>query len=521
MNEPVIVQRYMTVDWSKRIEELKADNVCGAVFYTDGGMRRVRGVDQSGYGIHAYFFNDAKAEGLGGFKLDHPTARGYQVKKTVKKEDAVNVVRFLNAGGNNSLTTNQVAELEAFIQACSLFINSGMIEFCKTLSIFSDSEYLTKGINDHMQGWVRNGWRKSDGKQVKNLVYWKQIHQLVEAIEATDCILHVDWVEGHAFNTGNVIADQMATLGLFQCETWFDEWLERNEYLASAIAFSPLLIESKLLYYPTKSNRSKLDNKWYHWIYNNNNNQDEVNEIGRKLLDASIGIVITDERQEYIHQLYDSCEVLDDLISGTPKVIDLSVATKPNVVIELTKDNIIHAELEVTKRDIKLKTTADKVAITVLDPPRNSLTTAKNIEELLNVYQRYLDGLDEDILSVEITDHLFDKEVNGKGVTKLKFKVMEDPVITVNAPFWRSNGETRHFNVPLTFGLDLPRRRVFSNIKDLNPQAWLITWFENDYMSYCATIVKIDGAIGIWQAEQANAVKTALLEELGNGCISD
>ena len=512
MLEAAIEHRSKHIDWDSRIKELKDLGVVGVVFYTDGGQRMVDFKSRSGFGIHGFFYNEEKAEGLGSFKLDYPTKEGYRPKKNVLKEEAVNIVKFLNAYGYNGAKTNNVAEMEGFIQSCLIYLETGLYKFCKTITIRTDSEYVELGIKKYMEGWKKNNWRKSDGAGVKNVSYWKEIDRLKTLISDNGCTLDIQWVKGHV-DYGNLIADQMATLGLFQNEPYGDEWLNRTDYMAPSLEYCPLMLDSKLLYFPSTTNKTNLrDGHYYYSIYSNNNNQDDVNEIGRNLVDSSIAIVATVQEQEFITSLYSKCELLNDHICVAPKVIDLNLASKPNVQVELDDKNITTLKLEVDKKDKKIKSTSDKTLITILDPPRNAYFTEERLHELKEVYKRLVTKSDPTIIETDITEHLFDTEVNGKGVTKYKFKVMEATSIDITAPIWKENGII-DYDFTLTFGLDLPRRRVFSNIKDHEPKVSIFTWYENEYMSYFGTIVRIDGAFGVWIAEITNHCLTGELKQ--------
>ena len=496
------------IAWNSRIDELKELKVSGAVFYSDGGHRAVHFKPRAGYGLHVYFYNDEKAEGLGAFKLDYPTKNGYLPKKQVEKGGAVNIAKILNAYGNIGGKTSQVAELEAFIQAAHIFIDTGLHNFVGVFALRTDSEYVVKGINDYIHVWASNKWRKADGSGLGNVTYWKKIYELIAKIEELGCGLDIGWVKAHATNFGNNVADQLATLGLFQELEYADEWIARAAYMAASLEFSPLLIDSKLLYYPGRTNMR--DGMHYHYLFSSNNNADKANQVGRNLIDASISFVATMHEQPTLTEIYERCEVLDDHISRTPKVVDLNLITKPNVQIELSAANIPHLPQVHDKKDIKINTVGEKTVITVLDPPRNSLVTERRLEELIEVFRRFESG-DDTIIETDITEHLFDTEVNGKGVTKYKFKVTESPAVDVTAPIWKEDG-IKDYKFTLTLGLDLPRRRVFSNIKDANPKVSIFTWYENEEVSYFGTIIRIDDAFGVWTAEVSNSVLTGELQ---------
>lgn len=508
MSEQTATRVYQSSIWEPRIKELEEAKVTGAVFYTDGGQRIVKFKSRSGWGIHGYFYNEDKPQGLGSFKMEYPTAQGYLAKNQVSKDDAVNVTDIINIYGNNGSKTNNVAELEALLQTFEMFFQTGMNTFIKKLVVRVDSKYVLDGTVEFMQGWKRNGWRKLDGQPVKNVQYWKEIDAWLTKLEEADVELDLGWVKGHV-DSGNIIADQMATLGLLQDKEYADEWIKREDYMRTNLDINPLLLESKLLYLKDffEDNISMRDGHYYHWIYNNNSPSSKINEMGRNLVDSSVGFVATTQKQEILDSFYKSCEALDQTVSSSPKVIDLSLILKPNLQIELSPDNISKLPLEIGKKDIKLRTTSDKNVITVLEPPRNSMETFRRAVELLNNYRCLTDKYSDEFIETDITEHLFDTEVNGKGVTKYKFKVNEDVSVDVVAPIWKESGVVNH-EFTLTFGLDLPRRRVFSNIKDLNPKVSIFTWYENEFVSYFATIIRIDGAYGVWMAELSNTVLT-------------
>ena len=492
------------IDWKSRVKELTDKNIKGVVFYSDGGSRTINFKVRSGYGIHAFFYNEEKARGIGAYKNEYPTASGYKLKKAVEKEDIVNVFHLLNAYGYIGAKTSQVAELEAFIQSAQIFLKSGLCNFTSTFSLRTDSEYVVNGVNIYIDNWASNKWRKADGSSLSNVTYWKKIYELMKQFEDLGIGLDVAWIKGHATDFGNIIADQMATLGLYQDQPYNDEWIAKDVYMAGNLELCPLLLESKLLCYPQKQNLR--DGCFYHFCYNNNNNTDDINEVGRNLIDSSISFVATQQEQWQLAHLYERCLQLDTKYGRYPKAIDLNVAAKLNLQEEISEENILHLPLENGRKDKKLKTTTDKTVITILDPPRNSMFTSINLEELLKIYQRLQAGHPE-IIETDITDHFFDKEVNGKGVTKYKFNKAEQMSVSVVAPIFKESGIT-DYKFELTFGLDLPRRRVFSNIKDCNPVIKIFTWYENEHVSYFGTIVQIDNAFGVWTAETSNSVLT-------------
>lgn len=75
-----------------------------------------------------------------------------------------------------------------------------------TYTIYTDSQYVYKGITEWLQGWKKRGWRKSNGEAVLNVDLWTQLEALNNLIHPT-----WNWVKGHASNKYNNMADQLAT----------------------------------------------------------------------------------------------------------------------------------------------------------------------------------------------------------------------------------------------------------------------------------------------------------------------
>jgi len=94
-------------------------------------------------------------------------------------------------------------ELTAMLEALK-YIHANHMTDCH---IHSDSQYVTRGINEFMKGWAARGWRKSDGKSVANQDIWLPIEQLLESVDVT-----ISYVPGHVGVHGNEKADAIAGL---------------------------------------------------------------------------------------------------------------------------------------------------------------------------------------------------------------------------------------------------------------------------------------------------------------------
>lgn len=108
-------------------------------------------------------------------------------------------------GGKAPHTTNNQMELNAVIEAL-LFLkknNSTLKE--EAISIYTDSTYVINGITKWIWGWMKNGWKTAEGKDVSNLEYWKTLLTLTKSFK-------INWryVRGHNGIPGNERVDEIA-----------------------------------------------------------------------------------------------------------------------------------------------------------------------------------------------------------------------------------------------------------------------------------------------------------------------
>ena len=91
------------------------------------------------------------------------------------------------SGGDPSTTNNRM-ELTAVISALRAVRAMPRVP----VTVHTDSRYVQLGISDWIRGWVRNGWKTSDKKPVKNRDLWQTLLSLTEGIDVT-----WRWVRGH------------------------------------------------------------------------------------------------------------------------------------------------------------------------------------------------------------------------------------------------------------------------------------------------------------------------------------
>jgi ribonuclease HI len=105
--------------------------------------------------------------------------------------------------GGEPRTTNNRMELTAVIRALQ------SLEAPRTVSVYTDSQYVQKGISEWLPAWKVRGWRTADKKPVKNADLWRELEQAVARHR-----VEWHWVKGHAGHPQNERADALANRGV-------------------------------------------------------------------------------------------------------------------------------------------------------------------------------------------------------------------------------------------------------------------------------------------------------------------
>ncbi len=105
--------------------------------------------------------------------------------------------------GGEAQTTNNRMELTAVIEGLAALKHRSKVR------VYTDSQYVQKGISEWIHNWKRRGWRTADRKPVKNEDLWRKLDDIARGH-------HVEWhwVKGHAGHPENERADALANRGI-------------------------------------------------------------------------------------------------------------------------------------------------------------------------------------------------------------------------------------------------------------------------------------------------------------------
>jgi len=101
--------------------------------------------------------------------------------------------------GSEEMTTNNRMELLAVIKSLEILKKPCAIE------IYTDSQYVSKGVTEHLKNWKQKNWKSSQNKEIKNLDLWTRVDELIANHD-----IGWYWVRGHSGDEYNERVDELA-----------------------------------------------------------------------------------------------------------------------------------------------------------------------------------------------------------------------------------------------------------------------------------------------------------------------
>jgi len=97
------------------------------------------------------------------------------------------------------MTTNNRMELLAAIRGLEALSRPSAVE------LYSDSQYVLKGLSEWIAGWKAKGWKTSSKQPVKNEDLWRELDDLRHKHRVT-----FHWIRGHNEHPENEECDRLA-----------------------------------------------------------------------------------------------------------------------------------------------------------------------------------------------------------------------------------------------------------------------------------------------------------------------
>lgn len=458
--------------------ELLDENVDGVVIYCDGSFRRKRG----GWGIHLYGYTDTPLTRSIGIK-QLPTKQGYI--KTDLPSTTAPLFYYDSWGHLGRNATNNTAELKAMIESFKLIKD----RHWENVLIFTDSEYVRKGLTSWVKNWQKNDWISSTGKEVANKELW------IELLKAENDLLEigikpkVEWTKGHANHPGNDAADQAARSGSGTEPDFFAYVSKPEGYHKPKININDLIVKKWLVFDVSEPEAIDDGHHYYHFFNLNSNNaygkkkedslrsrhQKTATLFGRRMSDATFTIFRCKEPETHLETLKELHRFHFKRDITELGLVCLETALKPAVYENIKKFGTNY--LTVAHSNNSLTTPADELVSLTISPPKMALDGAQLFNTLERIMRNVLNGVEKKGVHVhDVTDSFFTKEEKGN---KTKIKLKETITQTTSHLMIPSVFNGHDINIRGLLGIDLPTRNMLSRIADVNPTVKIVITAES------------------------------------------
>ena len=493
------------------------------VLYTDGSARPNPGF--VGWGCHGYIYDQTLTE----YKKDKPhycTTTGYVLKDSADlssgTSQVVNVLTYLDfVGPSDQTASNNWAEIAAVYESIL-----GILSKCqekeqavKSWLIFTDSEYVKKGITEYLAVWKRNNWIKFDGSSVKNEELWKKLDLLIQDIQRSGSSFTIKHIMSHRGYLGNTQADYLSVVAMNRSknnkksnEAMYDYhdpkkyW--RNERPQSVEDRHPL-IGFKRIYFNSLAQHNYMGHYYQVESGTKGENKDAMN--GKRTSEAAFAVVRLQNPDPIVELLKrKQIQACDGYNLVMAMLLDTISTKEVSGHLEKYDEDCLH----VNPRNFNLEFLDRRVLCESLNP---SNLTPRSID-MLNFLEKVLENVrhvrhNENIHDIrkiqlqmhDITQIFFD--TNEKGKTKLK-KEFGVGIKSTSCSFSFTDGNAnRHdLKAPIALGLDMPDRNALSKLSSMEPRLYLVYWLDSATALSYSVYVECSDGYGLWANAFSNKI---------------
>lgn len=473
------------------------------VIYADGGYHSNERA--GGWGFHGYVFSSdplpekAKGSGVPG---STPTAKGYSEKKD--EQQAVNVTNYIDSfGGVPRAGSNNHTELLAAKEALTYALDKNL----DNAIIYSDSEYVVKGVNQYLPNWKKANWLNRNGEERPNKAEWIAVDGLLAKLRDNNNAITLAWIKGHNGHMGNEKADSWATkgnsIGMNGSNYTYKFEQKPEGYWKATNTYNRLFDQPKWYFSSDASDRRLAkDGRVIYWTGQHGDDED----VAKPQADSSNAVLYVKEELE-VFEVVRKHFIKQD----TTQVGHLFVGAVRNILNASVSEDIMRFGLDVMRRNKSnwsLHTEKKIPVVHHITPTGLAFYNVGNLEYMSNILDQYIDN-DKSLIVTDLTDLLYEATEKKSIVTRKFRKEITSAVkyldVTVGynneiSSVLRAMSEVPQMKtkIRLIVGSDIIGRNALSALTDTVKRVVAITWRESDTVIRYATIIETESDIGIW-----------------------
>lgn len=472
------------------------------ILFVDGGAQPNPG--NIGWGIHGYLYENIVPKKGSGNPTHYPTNQGYLLKtdRDKLKVQEIKPISYIDGYGSSLIpATNNVAEIQAMAYA----FRKAKDFVIKEITIFTDSEYVRKGLLEWSHFWLKRNWVKTDGQVVPNASDWKLLLQEHKELVDRGVKINVYWVKGHNNNLGNEMADQLASVGVLQSKSQISvveiKTTTAEGYWKSETERHPFM-SNRRMYFNTEPT-SLVAGEYY---MGEHGKEDDM--LGKKVSDGAMSVIQLKEPDDIV-------ETLRNYQSSISAGLDSIVMARMDKLYSPT----IYKQVNDFGRASFIRPSIYSLDLNCLDkepltrelrPPKLAMRAVQSLIVLKQILDSYK-SKGSNFESIDLTDTIYLQEVVNKKdkqtiTTKLKpeynvgFSCLKVPFIPTD------EGSIKDIVITVTLGIDLLDRNALKRLESMSPKVTLIVWKEAPEVLRYATVIESLDSFGIWAGVYSNFI---------------
>lgn len=466
------------------------------VVYTDAGTKAQK--EHVGFGIHGFIHSYQTPTKGQGAKYT-PAFNGYL--ETKNKSAEVEVDAYIDVWSTlESKRTHSYAELYAVIYILRWILSQD--DYCITdVYIYSDSEYVTNGVNENLESWVENNYKTSSGSTLANSELWQELNSLIKELKGKSNLIF-DWIHSYSSSIGNYYANLYANRAIILSRKGYNECYfnisEPQGYWKEQIDYNRMFAKGHW-YFLTNTPTPTLSDGRY--VYHLGDHRENDNQLGKRVSDDSYAVLACQEQEPVLEQIRQEQNLFNDANDEELIIAKLSTIFQPRYyqrIVEHTTKIVDH-----DKRRDNLYDADGREFTYVMRPARLSYfatSTLSLLETLLDNVIIYDKGLSIDektyptkfqlykyMCLTDVTDYFYEKTTRGKCKLKDEYT---NQTKKVNLTFsYTTFNHTSTLDLGMLLGMDLPSRNVLSALAPRDPKVRTLTWPESNTGIRYASIV--------------------------------
>lgn len=496
----------------------------GIILYTDGGCRPNPGF--GGWGMHGYLYSNEEPKKSSGNPDHVATGGGYVVKsqatpkigadgakerRAYDRSIEVSVIHYVDGYGSFGMDiSNNVAELVATINGLKYAADYDIID----VQVYTDSEYVRKGLEQWVADWQRNNWLKRDMTPPANVSYWKELVEAKERLVQRGVNVKINWVRSHGDDLGNTLADRLATIGVMASRAkHIGNFIESNTaegYWKYNVDRHPMMSHRRM-YFNTMAEYLR-PGEYY---LGDHGKDDDL--LGKRISDGAYSVVllgtpdpIIEMLRNYQAQLAKNTDTimmarLDNLYRA-----DTHQSLSKYGPLATEQTNPFRMDLTCYGRDPASGEVNREPLTREMRPPMLAMRAVESVSELALKLMEFLAGK-EHLIVTDLTPILYEttvktvKKADPIAIMKLKPEYnVGYAALAVDANYMTPSGDVKAAPITLTLGIDLPDRNALKRLEDSSPKVSLISWLEAPNVFRYATVIEAGHDKGIWAGVYSN-----------------